>query len=578
MRTVGDINMGINKKDVIRLLEKIAIYMELKGENPFKTAAFRKAAASLEADDRSLSEITNFTEIPAIGKGTAAVIEEFVEDGVSSVLEQLQEEVPKGLIPLLQIPGLGGKTIARLYKELNVTDVESLREVCAAGKLRKLKGFGKKTEENIKDALEQMGRQPDRFPIAYMLPFAEQIESYLKEVKEIKQFSRAGSLRRLSETIKDLDFVIATEHPKAVKEQLLKLDGEAAVSGDTKVTLHLQADYTISVDFRIVKPSEFATALHHFTGSAEHNVRMRQIAKERGEKISEYGVENTETGKVETFQTEKEFFKHFQLPWIPPEIRMNGKEIEHFSEAKQLIKLADIKGDLHMHTTWSDGAYSLEEMIEACRKKGYEYMAITDHSEFLRVAGGLTPDRVRKQNEEIKALNEKYDDIFILSGIEMDILPDGRLDFEDELLSELDIVIASIHSSFFQPKSQIMKRLTNALQNPHVDIIAHPTGRLIGRRDGYEVDMDMLIELAKETDTVLELNANPARLDLAYSHLQKAQEAGVKIVINTDAHNISHLEYMDVGVSYAKKGWIRPGSVINTWKKDELLAFLKRGD
>ncbi|MFS0645211.1 DNA polymerase/3'-5' exonuclease PolX [Siminovitchia sp. 179-K 8D1 HS] len=570
--------MEINKKDVIRLLEQIAMYMELKGENPFKTAAFRKAAAALEADDRSLSEITDFTKIPGIGKGTAAVIGEFTDDGVSSVLQQLQEEVPKGLIPLLQIPGLGGKTIARLYKELNVTDVESLKAVCAAGKLRTLKGFGKKTEENIKNALEQMGRKPSRFPIAYMLPLAGQIESFLKGIKQIEQFSRAGSLRRVSETMKDLDFVIATEHPGAVKEQLLQLDGEAAVTGDTKVTIELNASFAISVDFRIVKPGEFATALHHFTGSAEHNVRMRQIAKERGEKISEYGVENTKTGKVKTFQSEKDFFRHFQLPWIPPEIRVNGKEIDEFSETTQLIETGDIKGDLHMHTTWSDGAYSLEEMVEACRKKGYEYMAITDHSQFLRVANGLTADRLRKQNEAIKTLNEKYDDIVILSGIEMDILPDGRLDFDDGLLSELDIVIASIHSSFSQPMAKIMDRLTNALQNPHVDIIAHPTGRLIGRRDGYEVDMDMLIDLAKETNTALELNANPARLDLAYSHLQKAQETGVNIVINTDAHNIGNLDYMDIGVSYAKKGWIHPGSVINAWTKDKLLAFLKRND
>lgn len=578
MGTVGDKYMEINKKDVIRLLEQIAMYMELKGENPFKTAAFRKAAAALEADDRSLSGITDFTKIPSIGKGTAAVIKEFIEEGDSSVLKQLQEEVPKGLIPLLQIPGLGGKTIARLYKELNVTDIESLKTVCAAGKLRTLKGFGKKTEENIKKALEQMGSQPARFPIAFMLPFAEQIESFLKGIKEIEQFSRAGSLRRVSETIKDLDFIIATEHPKAVKEQLLQLDGEASVSGDTKVTVELKASYTISVDFRIVKSSEFATALHHFTGSAEHNVRMRRIAKERGEKISEYGVENSKTGKVQTFQSEQEFFKHFDLPWIPPEIRLNGKEIDEIEEAARLIEIDDIKGDLHMHTTWSDGAYSIEEMIEACRKKGYEYMAITDHSQFLRVANGLTPDRLRKQNEEIKNLNEKYNDILILSGIEMDILPDGRLDFDDELLSELDIVIASIHSSFSQPKSEIMDRLTAALENPHVDIIAHPTGRLIGRRDGYKVDMDMLIDLAKETDTALELNANPVRLDLAYSHLQKAQEKGVKVVINTDAHNIGNLEYMNIGVSYAKKGWIHPGTVMNAWTKNKLLAFLKRGD
>ncbi|VEF47383.1 DNA-directed DNA polymerase X [Bacillus freudenreichii] len=573
--------MNINKKDVIRLLEKIAVYMELKGENPFKTAAFRKAAAALEADDRSLSEITEFTKIPSIGKGTAAVIEEFIEDGVSSVLQELQETVPKGLIPLLQIPGLGGKSIARLYKELDVVDVESLKAACEAGKIRTIKGFGKKTEENIMAALASMGKQPDRLPISYMIPIAEMIESSLQEIKEIARFSRAGSLRRVRETIKDLDFIVATDHPQDVKEQLLGLEGfgEATASGDTKVTLLVDGGkYRISVDFRIVAPQEFATALHHFTGSADHNVRMRQLAKARGEKISEYGVEKIETGEVKTFKTEPDFFNHFDLPFIPPEIRESGKEVDEFDGSHKLIQLEDIKGDLHMHTTWSDGAFSIEEMVEACRKKGYEYIAITDHSQFLRVANGLTVDRIKKQNEEIKELNEKYDDILILSGIEMDILPDGSLDYEDDLLAELDLVIASIHSSFSQPREKIMERLKNALENPHVDIIAHPTGRLIGRRSGYDVDMGQLIELAKITDTALELNANPARLDLAAEHLRHAQEMGVKLVINTDAHNIGNLEFMSLGASFARRGWIQSASVINTWKPDELLTFLKRND
>ncbi|MBS4222671.1 DNA polymerase/3'-5' exonuclease PolX [Lederbergia citrea] len=572
--------MKINKKHVIRLLEHIAIYMELKGENPFKTAAFRKAAGGLEADDRSLSEITAFTDIPGIGKGTAAVIEEFMRDGKSSVLQELQEEVPKGLIPLLQLPGLGGKKISRLYQELGVEDMESLKEACESGLVAGLKGFGKKTQEKIIESIAQAGTQPERLPIAYMLPIAEQIEKALHGIKEITSFSRAGSMRRVRETMKDLDFIIATEEPAIVKNQLLQLEGfgEATSSGETKVTLLMEGRYRISVDFRIVKPEEFTTALHHFTGSKDHNVRMRQLAKERGEKISEYGVENTETGEVITFKSEPEFFNHFGLPFIPPELREDGREVEDYRADAGLITLDDIKGDLHMHTTWSDGAFSLEEMVEACRRKGYKYMAITDHSEYLRIANGLTVERLRKQNEEIRALNEKYDDILILSGIEMDILPDGSLDYEDELLSELDIVIASIHSSFSQSRVKIMERLKTALQNPHVDFIAHPTGRLIGRRDGYDVDIDLLIELAKETNTALELNAHPERLDLTAEYLRKAQDAGVKIVINTDAHDIRNLEFMELGVSAARKGWIRTSSVINAMEPDELIAFLKRND
>ncbi|HEY9578126.1 MAG TPA: DNA polymerase/3'-5' exonuclease PolX, partial [Pseudobacillus sp.] len=398
-----------NKKDIIRLLEKIAIYMELKGENPFKVSAFRKAAAALETDDRSLAEIDDMTKISGIGKGTGAVIEEYLETGESAVLKELQDEVPSGLVPLLQLPGLGGKKIAKLYKELNVKNIADLQEVCELKKVRELPGFGAKTEEKILVAIQEAGKRPERLPITYMLPLAESIESRLAEMKGIQRFSRAGSLRRLRETIKDLDFIIAAEDAATVKEQLLTLPGikEVIAAGDTKVSVVITGEWDVSVDFRIVTAEEFASTLHHFTGSKDHNVRMRQLAKERGEKISEYGVESVETGEVMTFQTEEEFYHHFNLPWIPPEIREDGTEVEDFPEFGRLINLSDIKGDVHMHTTWSDGAYSLEEMVEACRAKGYEYMAITDHSRYLKVANGLSVERLLKQNEEIRQLNAR---------------------------------------------------------------------------------------------------------------------------------------------------------------------------
>ncbi len=570
--------MQINKKDIIRLLEQIALYMELKGENPFRVSAFRKAATALENDDRSLREIDDFLKIPGIGKGTNAIIEEYIEKGSSSLLEELQAEVPEGLIPLLQLPGLGGKRIARLYKELGVKDIHTLEEACRTGKVATLKGFGKKTVNNILDSIKQVGNRPERLPIAYMLPLAEKIEAQLTQIKEISKLSRAGSLRRQRETIKDLDFIIATEHPSSVKEQLLQLDGkkEAIASGETKISIVLDDQYEVSVDFRLVKPQEFATALHHFTGSKDHNIRMRQIAKERGEKISEYGIEIKENQEVLTFSTERDFFHHFGLPFIPPEIREDGKEIDLYHHKEPLISLNDIKGDLHMHTTWSDGAFSLEEMVLACREKGYKYMAITDHSKYLKVANGLTEERLRKQREEIAHLNKKYDDILILSGVEMDILPDATLDYDDQMLKEMDIVIAAIHSGFSQPQEKIMERLQTALENQYVDIIAHPTGRLIGRRNGYPVDIDMLMELAKKTNTALELNANPNRLDLAAEHLRKAEELGINVVINTDAHTIEQLDYMKVGVGAAKKGWIGKKSVVNAMEPDQLVAFLKR--
>ncbi|MRG88391.1 DNA polymerase/3'-5' exonuclease PolX [Salinibacillus xinjiangensis] len=571
--------MMVNKKQVIKLLEQIAVYLELKAENPFKISAYRKAAQALETDERSLSEIDDFTKMKGIGKGTAAVIQEYIEDGYSDTLRQLEEDVPAGLIPLLDLQGLGGKKLAKLYQELNVTDAVSLKEACESGQVEQLSGFGKKTAEKILKSLEDHEKRPERLPIVFMLPIAEKIEQQLAGLKNVTKFSRAGSIRRLKETIKDLDFIIATDQPEDVKEQLLNLEGiqHVEAAGTTKVTVIFSEGYDVSVDFRLVQPNEFATTLHHFTGSKDHNVAMRQIAKEQNEKISEYGVENLDTGETLTFSSEKDFFNHFGLNYIPPELRENTGEVDDANQPFHLITKEDIRGDLHMHTTWSDGAQSLEEMVIRAREKGYEYIAITDHSKFLRVANGLNEDRLRKQREEINRVNEKFSDIHVFAGIEMDILPDGTLDFTDDFLSEMDFVIASIHSSFTQSKEKIMQRLKNAMDSPHVNLIAHPTGRLIGKRDGYEVDYEELIHYAKKTNTALELNANPNRLDLSWKWLMKAQEEGVKIAINTDAHNYNMLEDMDIGVSFGRKGKLTPNTVLNTWSKEQLAHFMTNG-
>lgn len=570
--------MVINKKDVIQLLERIAIYMELKGENPFKISAYRKAAQALETDERSLTEIEDFTKIKGIGKGTSAVIIEFVEKGESETLEALTEEVPPGLIPLLNIPGLGGKKLSKLYQELGVVDGDSLKEACIRGKVESLAGFGKKSAEKIVMALDEAGKRPERLPIAIMLPLAEKIESYLQEMDGIDSFSRAGSLRRMRETIKDLDFIIATSHPTEVREALLSIPGikDVIAKGDTKVSVTLEEVYDINVDFRLVSKEEFATTLHHFTGSKDHNVALRQLAKARGEKISEYGVEVEETNELLTFNNEQDFFKHFGLTFLPPEVRENTGEIEIFKKEKRLIELTDILGDLHMHTTWSDGAQSLDEMVAHVKEKGYSYMAITDHSKYLRVANGLDEDRLRKQREEIAALNELHKDFHIFAGVEMDILPDGTLDFSDEFLREMDYVIGAIHSSFNQSEEKMMSRLFNALENPYVSLIAHPTGRLIGRRPGYKVNLEKLIEKAKETNTALEINANPNRLDLSAEWARKAQESGVKLAINTDAHNYQMLGHMAYGVGTARKGWIEKDTVLNTWTKGQLIDYFNR--
>ncbi|KSU83712.1 DNA polymerase (family 10) [Fictibacillus enclensis] len=570
----------MNKKEVVNVLEVIAVYMEIKGENSFKTSAYRKAAQALETDDRNMEQIEDPSKLKGIGKGTASVITELMETGRSSLLEELQATLPSGLLTLLKIQGLGGKKISKLYQELGVTDIDSLKEACEQEKVRGLAGFGTKTEEKILAAIEELGKRPDRLPIAYMLSVAEKIEKQLSQIDGVERFSRAGSLRRCRETIKDLDFILAVSEPSVIKEKLIELEdvSEIIAKGDTKVSVVLQYDYPVSVDFRLVAEEQFATALHHFTGSMEHNVQMRQLAKERNEKISEYGVENSETGEMLTFDSEEDFYAHFGLQYIPPEVREGENELELFREPQRLIQESDIKSDLHMHSTWSDGANTIEEMAEAVRAMGYTHMAITDHSKYLVVANGLTPERLRKQRHEIDRLNEKYTDFKILAGVEMDILPDGSLDYDDEMLAEMDLVIASIHSSFSQNRETIMKRLITALTSHHVDIIAHPTGRIIGRRPGYDVDVELLIELAAETNTALELNAHPSRLDLAPQWLKLAQEKGVKITINTDAHYKDTLDFMEVGTAVARKGYIRPENVLNTMTLEELTSFLKRND
>ena len=565
----------MNKKDIIRLLEQIALYLELKGDNPFRISAYRKAAQALEVDERSLSEIDDLTKIKGIGKGTAGVITEYIETGASQMLTELEEEVPKGLIPLLDLPGLGGKKLARLYQELDIVDLESLKQACETNQVSSLKGFGKKTEANILKAIEEAGTRPERLPLDDLLPLAKRIEAYLETLPEIKRFSIAGSMRRMRETVKDLDFIIATKQPEIVKKSLLEIEHMKDIisAGETKVSIVIADKYDVSVDFRLVTDDQFPTSLHHFTGSKDHNVAMRQRAKEQGEKISEYGVEHLASGKVSTFETEEAFFNHFGLNYIPPELREASGEIEAFENQVSLVTKDDIKGDLHMHTTWSDGAHSVEEMVQFALEKEYDYIAITDHSKFLRVANGLNKTRLRKQRVEIERLRKLYPEITIFAGVEMDILPDGHLDFDNEFLQEMDFVIGAIHSSFNQSEEEIMNRLFNAMENPYVKLIAHPTGRLIGRREGYSVNMDRLLKKAKETHTILELNANPKRFDLSAQWVKKAQEQGVQIAISTDAHNKKTFDLMTEGVKVARRGWLRPETVVNTWSLDKLKTY-----
>lgn len=569
--------MMMNKKIIIRTLEKIALYMELQAENPFKVSAFRKAAAALEADERSLSEIDDITAIKGIGKGTAAVITELMEIGESTVLKELEAIVPKGLVPLMKLPGLGGKKLAKLYQELNIVDAATLKAACEAGQVRGLAGFAAKTEEKILKELETFGSRAERLPIWQLEPVVLEINELLASLPDVELFSVAGSFRRVAETSKDVDFIIATKEYEVVREAILTRLAilETVAAGDTKVSVILDREEPVSVDFRLVTREEFATALHHFTGSKDHNVRMRQLAKSMGKKISEYGVEQ-EDGTVVTFESEEAFFAHFNLPFIPPTVRESGKELDRLDELSELVKLEDIVADLHMHTTWSDGAHSVSEMGQALMDIGYSHAVITDHSQYLKVANGLTPERLEQQKFDIYAFNEANPNFRLYRGTEMDILPDGTLDFGDDVLKELDFVIASIHSSFTQSQDKIMARLKTAVENPYVHMIAHPTGRIVGQRGGYDPDVPLLIEWAAAHGKILELNANPYRLDLSIEYLTLAMEKNVPIAINTDAHAIDQLRFMNIGVKYAQKAWLKKDLIVNTWSKDKFEAFISK--
>ncbi|MDQ7112031.1 DNA polymerase/3'-5' exonuclease PolX [Staphylococcus simulans] len=563
----------MTKKDVVRLLEKIATYMELKGENTFKVSAYRKAAQSLETDERTMDEIEDVTKLKNIGKGVGEVINEYLAAGESETLKALEEEVPEGLVPLLKIPGLGSKKIHKLYKELGITNKEELARACENKEVSALSGFGKKTEENILAGVKALSARKERYPINLLIKLNQEIEEYLETIDALEQYHVAGSFRRVKEMSKDLDYIMSTNDPETVQQALLKVPHKVkdVAVGLTKVSVEVEfEDETIEIDFRIVEPSAYYHTLQHFTGSKDHNIRIRQLAKARGEKVSEYGIEQPD-GSLLQLDSEAAIYEHFGHEWIAPPMRVDGSEFDR--DLSNIVTLDDIKGDVHMHTTMSDGAFSLREMIEANIQKGYEYMVITDHSRSLRVAHGLEIERLLRQNEEIKAMNEEYDEIDIYSGTEMDILADGTLDYPDEILAQLDYVIASIHQSFNQTEEQIMHRLEQACRNPYVRHIAHPTGRIIGRRDGYKVNMDRLFEIAKETGTILEINANPLRLDLSAEALRHHQD--IMVTINTDAHHIDNLELMKYGIATAQKAFIDKSRVLNTMSREDFKSFIE---
>jgi len=573
---------NVDNRRLAAVLRRIADLLDIEGDNPFRANAYRRAAQAIETCRQPVAELPDVTVLPGVGKGVAAVVEELVTTGRSALLEELEAKIPSGLLALLRIPGLGPKKVGVLYRELGVASLADLEKALDEQRVRSLPGFGAKTEQNLRRALRAAGQRPERLPLAYVLPVAAAIEQYLARQEAIVRFSRAGSLRRWKETVKDLDFVVATALPDEAADALAAMPGVARViaKGPTKVSVELDLMWPVTVDFRLVPPESFASALHHFTGSAEHHVRLRQRAKARGLKLSEYGAEATESGRLTAFATEEALYAALDLPYIPPELREGEEEIEAAEAGwlPHLVEEADVRGDLHLHTTWSDGGNTLEEMAEAARRRGYAYIAVTDHSQSLKIAGGLSPKELAAQREAIADLNKRWDDFAVLTGVEMDILPDGRLDYPDDVLKELDVVIGSIHQRFRQDEDTLTKRIIGAIENNHVDIIAHPTGRLIARRDPYPLNLDAVFEAARETGTALELNSNPNRLDLKPEHLRRAKALGVPIAVNSDAHSVAELDNMRVGIGTARRGWLEKQDILNTRPLDALLAYLRRND
>ena len=564
---------------VADIFYQIADLLDIKGEIFFKTRAYRIAAQTievLEEDIEVVSRENRLQEIPGIGKALAKKIKEIVETGRLKFFEELKKELPEGLLKMLNISGLGPKKISSLYKNLGIKTIEELRKACLAGKLRNLDGFGVVTENNILRGIQLLEKTSGRMLLNIAYEDGEKYIDYLKKYKKIKKVSVAGSLRRMKETIGDLDILASSDYPDDVMDYFIKHDEvkNVLLKGSTKTSVVLNDD--LQVDLRVVKDESYGAALQYFTGSKEHNVKMRSIAIKKGFKLNEYGLFDKKTDKYVVGKTEIEVYKKLGLTYIEPELRENRGEIEVASKKQLpvLIKYGDIKGDIHIHSIWSDGLQPIDKIAIYAKKIGYEYIGISDHSQSLKIANGLSVERISKKISEIEKINKKMFGIKVLCGTECDIKPDGSLDYPDNILKKLDYVIAGIHTNFKMKFGEATNRIIKAMENEYVDIIAHPTCRLLGKREPFDLDMDKIFDAAKETNTYLEINSFPDRLDLNDIHSKQAKEKSVKFVIGTDSHNLNHMVFIRFGIATARRGWLEKKDILNTYSLKELEKHL----
>ncbi len=570
----------MTNREVATVFGDIADMLEIKGEDRFRVQAYRRASQNIQAlpeDIESLWEEDRLKDIPGVGEAIAKKIDELLRTGRLTYYEELRAEIPPGVAALLQIPDVGPKTAKTLYEQLNITSITELEEAARTGRLRGVKGLGAKTEANILRGIDMLKRRSTRILLATALPVAEDLLDGLRQCPATLRADVAGSLRRRKPTIGDIDLLVASDDPAAVVAWFVKLPrvAEIQAQGDTKASVILRND--LQVDLRVLPPQHYGALLQYFTGSQAHNIALRELARDQGLSLSEYGFADARGGLIACAE-EEDVYRTLGLDWIPPELREAAGEIEAAARHRlpRLIDLPDVRCDLQMHSLYSDGTASIADMARAARDLGYAYIAITDHSQSLGVAGGLTPERLRQQRAEIDELNRQLAPFRILQGSEVEIRADGSLDFPDEVLAGLDIVLASVHSGMRQDKATMTVRVIRAMRNPHVDILAHPTGRLIGQREPLELDFEAIVNTAAETGTILEINGQPNRLDLDGEHARLALKRGVLISLGTDAHAPDGLGVMPFAVAMARRGWAEAENVVNTWSLERLLKHLKR--
>jgi len=570
----------MKNQEIAAIFSDIADLLEIKGENPFRIRAYRRAALNLESfsEDVSATPSDELMKIPGIGQDLAGKIGEYVKTGKVQAYEDLKKEVPEGLSLILSVPGLGPRTAKLFFDKLQIKNLEDLECLAKEHKLSGLPGIKDKTEENILKGIEMLKRGMERQPLGRVLPIANDIRDNLWKKAPVLQLSIAGSIRRWKDTIKDIDILATSKDPTAVMNVFVHLPNvkDVLMHGPTKSSVVLREG--IQVDLRVVEGDSFGAALAYFTGSKSHNIRLREMAVKAGLKLNEYGIFREKDDKKLGGKSEEDIYRILGLPFIPPEMREDTGEIEAALAGRlpELVTIEDIRGDLHVHTKRSDGSHDFDELIEAARKKGYEYIAITDHSKGLGIAHGLDEERLMAEKKEIDAINRKLRGFRLLSGVEVDIRSDGQMDLPDEILRQLDFVVASIHSGFRQSREQITRRIISAMRNPYVSVIAHPTGRLIGEREPYDMDMQEVLQVAKETGTAIEINAYPLRLDLNDTAAKMAKEKGVRIVISTDTHITNQFDFMSYGVSIARRGWLEKKDVLNTLPCSQLKKALKK--